>query len=274
LVVEDHPLNQEVMKDLLGSLGYSFELASNGLEALKALEQQEFSLVLMDCQMPELDGYEATRRLRKLEREKSHPRVPVIAVTAHALAEEREKVLQAGMDDLLTKPIQIATLTQTLAKWVPRARRFSSKTASPPAQPDATGAAAPVANAPAAPVANAPAAPAPAADPSEMPLLDPATPRTDRMWELFVQYSRDDIEFIQEAAAVADTESLRLRAHRLKGSASAFGARPLGTKAGEIERMAISGNSDVDAQLTELLRLFKQTCALIPSGSASARLPR
>jgi two-component system, sensor histidine kinase and response regulator len=266
LVVEDHPLNQEVMKDLLGSLGYTFDLAGNGLEALRALEQKEYSLILMDCQMPELDGYEASRRLRKLERDKGQSRIPVIAVTAHALSEEREKVLQAGMDDLLTKPIQLGTLAQTLAKWAPLAPRPTGTTA------PATGS------------SDAPSTPRHAASgehavpprssgegATAAPLLDPSTPRTDRMWELFAQHSRDDIEFIQEAAAVGDAESLRLRAHRLKGSAYAFGARQLGDKAAEVERQAIAGCCDPDAEVAELVVLFEQTCTLMEDARRSAR---
>jgi signal transduction histidine kinase/CheY-like chemotaxis protein/HPt (histidine-containing phosphotransfer) domain-containing protein len=243
LVVEDHPLNQQVMQDLLGSLGYSFDLAGNGLEALRALEHKEYSLVLMDCQMPELDGYEATRRLRKLERDQGRKRVPVIAVTAHALPEEREKVLQAGMDDLLTKPIQLATLTQTMAKWVPLAPR----------------------------VIREPAPTSVATSTAALPLLDRSTPRSERLWELFVEHSRDDIEFIQEAAAVADAESLRLRAHRLKGSAYAFGARPLGDSAAELERLAIAGTFSADEKLSNLVVLFEQTCALMEGERRSAR---
>jgi signal transduction histidine kinase/DNA-binding response OmpR family regulator/HPt (histidine-containing phosphotransfer) domain-containing protein len=261
LVVEDHPLNQEVMRDLLGSLGYTFDLAGNGAEALRALEQKEYSLVLMDCQMPELDGYEATRRLRRDEQAKNLPRIPVIAVTAHALADEREKVLQAGMDDFLTKPVQVAALSQMLEKWAPSARRFDSG----------------------AGVSSTPAAEASEHEKSsvatrgetsprsaEGSLLDPTTSRSDRMWELFVQHSRDDIEFIQEAAAVGDAESLRLRAHRMKGSSYAFGARPLGDKAADIERHAISGNLNVDAELDELVSLFKQTSALMPQQARRA----
>jgi HPt (histidine-containing phosphotransfer) domain-containing protein len=83
------------------------------------------------------------------------------------------------------------------------------------------------------------------------------------MWELFLQHSRDDIEFIQEAAAVGDAESLRLRAHRMKGSSYAFGARPLGDKAATIERHAIAGNLNVDVEVDELVRLFRQTSALM-----------
>jgi CheY-like chemotaxis protein/HPt (histidine-containing phosphotransfer) domain-containing protein len=269
LVVEDHPLNQEVMKDLLGSLGYVFDLAGNGLEALRVLEQKDYSLVLMDCQMPELDGYEATRRLRKSEREKGAARVPVIAVTAHALAEEREKVLQAGMDDFLTKPIQLASLSATLDKWATKARRFTSTKAAAASPPEA---AAP-AGATAKEGRSIPAAPGPGAEARNYhgrALLDPATPRSQRMWELFIQHSRDDIEFIQEAAAVDDAESLRLRSHRIKGSAYAFGARPLGDKAAELERLAIAGDLNVETHVEDLIRLFRQTCTLMQSETQAA----
>jgi two-component system sensor histidine kinase/response regulator len=264
LVVEDHPLNQEVMRDLLGSLGYTFDLAGNGAEALRALERKEYSLILMDCQMPELDGYEATRRLRRSEREQGQPRTPIVAVTAHALADEREKVLQAGMDDFLTKPVQLAALSQVLEKWASRARRFTGVTAAAPLpspQIHENGASTP-----------APASTGPTSAKGQ--LLDPSTPRSDRMWELFVQHSRDDIEFLQEAAAVGDAESLRLRAHRLKGSSYAFGARPLGDKAAEIERHAISGNSNVEVEVDALVRLFRQTSALMQEEARRATQAR
>jgi signal transduction histidine kinase/DNA-binding response OmpR family regulator len=258
LVVEDHPLNQEVMKDLLESLGLAFDLANNGAEALRALETQDYSLVLMDCQMPELDGYEATRRLRVSERERGRPRTPVIAVTAHALADEREKVLQAGMDDLLTKPIQLAPLSQTLEKWSARARRF----------PVLEGA-------PSLSVTNARATPPTASGSAEegSPLLNPATPRSERMWDLFIQHSRDDLEFLQESVAVGDVESVRLRSHRIKGSAYAFGARRFGDKAAELERLAIAGDLNVDAHVEALIHLFQQTSALLQSDVKSKGAP-
>jgi CheY-like chemotaxis protein/HPt (histidine-containing phosphotransfer) domain-containing protein len=214
--------------------------------------------------MPELDGYEATRRLRQGERDKGESRIPVIAVTAHALADEREKVLQAGMDDFLTKPVQLAPLAHVLGKWAAQARRFPASGS--PAPASATSEAA-VTSSPPIPVA-AVASLAPA------PLLDPNTPRSPRMWELFVQHSRDDLEFIQEAAAVGDAESLRLRSHRMKGSAYAFGARPLGDKAAEIERLAIAGNHNVEAQLDELSNLVRKTSALMQQEARSAAQAR
>jgi len=270
LVVEDHPLNQLVIKDLLDSLGYAFDLASNGVEALRALEQNDYSLILMDCQMPELDGYEATRQLRRTERDKGQPRTPVIAVTAHALADEREKVLQAGMDDFLTKPIQVAALTHTLDKWASRARRFGAGNSEPtqttPAEPSVPAA---MPAEPSVPAAAPAASSVPAA--STGLLLDPKTPRSERMWELFVVHSRDDLEFLQEAVAVGDVESLRLRSHRIKGSAYAFGARRFGDKAAELERRAIAGELEVEAEVEELIRLFQQTSALLATDVRGAQ---
>ncbi|HEU5076666.1 MAG TPA: response regulator, partial [Polyangiaceae bacterium] len=249
LLVEDHPLNQEVMKDMLGSLGYDFELAVDGQRALDALNSAEYSLVLMDCQMPVLDGYEATRRWRRLEAEQNRERLPIVAVTAHALADEREKVLQAGMDDFLTKPVQVASLKEMLETWLRDAKRFPEQAAAPTsvtrinaALPDAEE-----------------DKPTPAPASKDRALLDKATPRSPRMCELFIEHTSDDLEFIQEAAAIEDAESLRVRAHRLKGSALTFGAQLLGDKAAELEALARQGHTDVAPQVTALLDLFKRT---------------
>lgn len=263
LLVEDHPLNQEVMKDMLGSLGYDFDLAVDGQRALDALKQSEYSLVLMDCQMPVLDGYEATRRWRRFETEHDRDRVPVVAVTAHALADEREKVLQAGMDDFLTKPVQLAGLREMLQKWLREAKRFTNITGPTPSSVSRITRARPELAAkseqPGAPTHDA------------RKLLDDQTPRSPRMCELFLEHTADDIEFIQEAAAIEDAESLRVRAHRLKGSAHTFGAHQLGDKAAELEQVAKQGNADVDDLVLSLLSIFKLTKAELKRERNSAR---
>ena len=99
--------------------------------------------------------------------------------------------------------------------------------------------------------------------------LDPKTSRSARMWELFVRHSREDLEFIQEAAAVEDAEALRRGFHRVKGSAYAFGARALGDKAAALELRARSGDGHVDAEVSELVRVFEQTCELMPTSAES-----
>jgi CheY-like chemotaxis protein len=115
LLVEDNPINQELALDLLNRAGIVVNIAGDGQEALAILGQERFDAVLMDCQMPVMDGYEATRELRRRP-ELKH--LPVIAMTANAMAGDRQKVLQAGMNDHVAKPIRVDDLFATLAHWV------------------------------------------------------------------------------------------------------------------------------------------------------------
>jgi CheY-like chemotaxis protein/HPt (histidine-containing phosphotransfer) domain-containing protein len=116
LVAEDHPVNQQVMLGLLQHLGYRADLAANGLEVLEALKRQTYDLILMDVQMPEMDGLEATRRIRRLG-DDCTPRI--VAMTAHAMAGDRERCLEGGMDGYLSKPVQITDLAAELAATKP-----------------------------------------------------------------------------------------------------------------------------------------------------------
>jgi CheY-like chemotaxis protein len=102
---------------LLGKLGYSVDLAQNGAEAVHMIQQSDYDIVLMDCQMPVMDGFEAARAIRSLNSAVS--RIPIIAVTANALPGEREKCLAAGMDDYVPKPVSKHALDQALARWLP-----------------------------------------------------------------------------------------------------------------------------------------------------------
>lgn len=116
LLVEDNPVNQLVAKGMLAKLGCQVELATQGVEALARLEEQAFDLVLMDCNMPVMDGYEATRRIRERGR---WPGLPVVALTANAMPEERERCRAAGMDDYLAKPFRREDLLAVVDRWVP-----------------------------------------------------------------------------------------------------------------------------------------------------------
>jgi signal transduction histidine kinase/ActR/RegA family two-component response regulator len=113
LLVEDTPVNQMVATRMLKKLGHQVEVASNGLDAIAAVARTRFDVVLMDCQMPDVDGYEATTRIRAAERT---GRVPIVALTASATLEDRERCLAAGMDDFLSKPVSIGELARTLAR--------------------------------------------------------------------------------------------------------------------------------------------------------------
>jgi PAS domain S-box-containing protein len=119
LVVEDHPINQQVTQAYLAHLGYTSQIVQNGLEALAALEDQSFDAVLMDCHMPDMDGYQATEELRR--REGSSVHTPIIAMTASALEKDRGRCIAAGMDDYLAKPIVDGELERVLARWIPAA---------------------------------------------------------------------------------------------------------------------------------------------------------
>ncbi|WP_243059247.1 response regulator [Nocardioides sp. SR21] len=116
LVVDDGEINQIVATGMLERLGYKVEVANDGMEAVQAIRRTSYVAVFMDVQMPNMDGYEATQRIRRIEGEIQH--TPIIAMTAGAIAGDRERCLEAGMDDYISKPVALATIEETLARWV------------------------------------------------------------------------------------------------------------------------------------------------------------
>ncbi len=121
LVVDDNIVNQKMAVKMLEKLGCTIEVADNGLEAVKKVEKSTYDLVLMDCQMPEMDGYEATTKIRLEENGSKH--TLIIAMTAHAMQGDRERCLKAGMDDYIAKPIRKENLFEIMEKWIPRSER-------------------------------------------------------------------------------------------------------------------------------------------------------
>jgi CheY-like chemotaxis protein len=118
LLAEDNPFNQAVATAILNKLGYQFDMAENGEQALQMLEQKPYDVILMDVQMPEMDGLEATRIIRK---NITWPQPVIIAMTANAMQEDKEECLQAGMNDYLSKPVNPDDLAQVLKKWAEKA---------------------------------------------------------------------------------------------------------------------------------------------------------
>jgi len=206
LVAEDNEVNQLVIETMLTKRGFDVEVAGDGAEALAKLAHGTYAAVFMDCQMPHVDGYEATGRIRAQEGEGE--RLPVIAMTAHAMAGDRERCLAAGMDDYMSKPLRPEVLDAVLERWLGLA---------PGAE-----------EGPAAPVV------AEAVD----ALIDEARMRTfrddypdivDQLVELFVRSTPPLIEEIRAALDGADGDELKRTAHKLKGSCQNIGATFMAT---------------------------------------------
>jgi CheY-like chemotaxis protein/HPt (histidine-containing phosphotransfer) domain-containing protein len=250
LLVEDNAINQEIALAMLEETRYRVTVAENGLLALAACQDQTFDVILMDCQMPEMDGFEASRRLRLRELEHGRRRMPIIALTANAILGDRELCLDAGMDDHLAKPYTRAGLLAALGHWVDTAAAL------PPRTPDATP------SIPAA-VPQASETAAPAADAGAATILDQGAlqvlralqrpGRPDVLGRIIDMFNSDAPRLLGEmkvAAAANNTEAVRLAAHTLKSTCTNVGAVALSATCREIEQYARA--NDVDGALTRI----------------------
>ena len=229
LVVDDNATNQLLAVKLVERLGCRAQAVADGVEALDALRGGEFDLVLMDCQMPRMDGFEATRRLRSGEAGDRAARMPVVAVTANAMASDREACMRAGMNDFLAKPVLLALLSETLARW-----------AAPGPQPEA----------PAAPAAVAAVWPAAAPGTAVVfdeaglcqRLMDDAALARDIARAFLHDLPRQLAVLQGEVQAGACPRTAEL-AHQLKGAAATVGGEVLRQTAYELEKAAKAGET-------------------------------
>ncbi len=239
LVAEDDPINQKVILRQLALLGYAGELAGNGSEALEMWRKGDYSLLLTDLHMPEMDGYELTRRIRAAE--PCGSRLPIIALTANALRGEAERAERAGVDAFLTKPLQLAVLSAALEKWAPAVRPedHSSYVRAAVAASQSS----------------------PALDTEILTSVignDPALQR--EFLHEYLDATADQI--VELAAAVADGDSRRLvaHAHQQKGAARAIGATRLGDLCAELENAA---RAEDQALARQLLAQFEMQAAAV-----------
>ena len=229
LLVEDNVINQRVAGQILKRRGHEVRIAHNGRQAVEVLDRWTPDVVFMDVQMPEMNGIDATRAIRAREQVRGG-HVPIIALTAHAMAADREMCLQAGMDDYLTKPVSPSALTQTVERIV--ADRTSDSKANGPANGNADA------------------------------VLDPAgaLERVDGDRELlgeiiglFQQDVDALVEELEAAVRSKDPEAIMRTAHRLKGSVATFAAKPATAAALHLETMGREGNiADADAAFADL----------------------
>ena len=228
LVAEDSQVNQILAVRLLDQCGYRCDVVSDGLQALRAIEQTRYAAVLMDCQMPELDGYDATREIRR--RENGTSRLPVIAMTAHTMSGDREKCLAAGMDDYVSKPIRLQVLGHTLARWVAEAPR--------PRTAADTGSHADDEVLDRAVVA-------------ELLQLDPEVAR--EVVTLYFEDAAAQLPLLARAVAQEDSETVESLAHRFKGASLSVGAALVASIAAELEARARDDDLTLARQLVGLL---------------------
>lgn len=242
LLTEDHPTNQFLMKRLLEKLGYSnIHLADNGKEALEAFEAKAFDLILMDCQMPEMDGYEATGWIRKLETHGTH--VPIIAMTANAMVGDREKCLNAGMDDYVSKPINAVEFGEMLANWL------GNHSSLPNVQPETYSNA----------ISNEPVNLAHLVSFTDN---DPVIEK--ELFSLFFEQALIGIEKLKETCEEGTEEEWKKAAHKFKGAAANLGAEMLASLCFEAENQHLASHA-IKLQLLEQItaayediRLFLQ----------------
>jgi signal transduction histidine kinase/DNA-binding response OmpR family regulator len=244
LVVEDNPVNQQVACGWLRKLGYRADVAANGFEALEALERIPYTAVLMDCQMPEMDGFQATAELRRREGASTH--TPVIAMTANVMRGDRERCLEAGMDDYVPKPVRLEDLDAALRRWLP-----------------------------------GPGSEAPAEDAS----VDPAVrarlqqlQRPGRAGEvtmligMFVEDTTNRLRLLRDAAASQNAGALREVAHALRGAAGHFGLSELVERCEQIEALARAGTlSGAPQAVVDLENAFVRAQDTLNAASADAR---
>ncbi|MCX5683972.1 MAG: response regulator [Planctomycetota bacterium] len=267
LLAEDNEINQVLAAEILRLAGYRYEIARTGQEAVDALMKKPFDLVLMDCQMPDLDGFEATHRIRAMEGEGAvlsvrGGRLPIVALTANALGGEREKCLKAGMDAYLAKPIIPEEMVRTIESALPA-------TAAPgPSAPDEAAR-------PAAEAAPAAAAARAASGPFDLvELLGRCMNSRDFMARMLDQFAGSvgaDVERLEQAVSRGDLVAAARAAHTLKGMAANLAAHDMHRAALEMERACREGRGDAAAHaLPQLIAEIGRCRGHVPATPAEA----
>jgi CheY-like chemotaxis protein/HPt (histidine-containing phosphotransfer) domain-containing protein len=258
LLAEDNVTNQQVALGILKKLGLRADAVGDGAEAITALEMSPYDLVLMDVQMPKVDGLEATRRIRDPRSAVLHHRIPIIAMTAHAMQGDRDLCLKAGMDDYVTKPISPEALATALDRWLPREE---SGVMEHPA-----GARAPRVRASSAPVPPAPAS----SGGSEVPVFDAAA-MMDRLMgdsdlartvvDGFLEDAPRLIEALRSSLAAGDATGVIRGVHTIRGASATVGGEAVRAVAWAMEKAGTAGDlGAVGASLPQLESELDRLC--------------
>ena len=234
LLVEDNPINQTVAKAMLKKFGVDWQMAGNGAQAIDMVRRHHFDLVLMDCQMPVMDGLEATIQIRRLPQGRG-AKLPIVAMTANTMPGDEQRCLDAGMDAFLAKPYTLVTLRAMLTRWLPA--RSSAEPAAPPT----------LESTPAATAADATAAPLkPVINLAAVELLRGLDNRGSlafarKLFQAFLKSADASIAGIETAIAASDGDGLRRAARALKSSTAILGAESLSICYRDLERFSREG---------------------------------
>jgi CheY-like chemotaxis protein/HPt (histidine-containing phosphotransfer) domain-containing protein len=244
LLVEDNPVNQEVVVIMLQSMGINVAIANNGKEAIESVQHDSYDLVLMDCMMPIVDGYTAAIEIKKLQKTGAIHFFPIIALTANAIEGDREKCLAAGMQDYLAKPFKIKDLQGMLSKWLPKMLKKENLLTMAEVNESKKDA-----------IDKAVIQSIKSLDSQNGGIL------LDKVVSLYLKNAEELIMAFEDASSQGDTDKIRYVAHTLKSSSNQVGAKHFAELCAHIEQEARQNRFDSSGHILSTIRSeFENVC--------------